>query len=155
MNQIVRSWNRSHSKLKYNGPDAVVVDDEIIVLTDSGEEMAVRKKTQTAPVLDNSSKEKEARKLSELSKEGFETVIKWIHGGSLLRVHAICTSTHKNLKRLKVSRNKNKKIATFVKSRSDQVDVGTLVRWMDSIKRTDKLAVCQLVAIDATCCARG
>ena len=155
MNQIVRSWNRSHNKLKYNGPDAIIVDDEEIILIDSEEEMAARKKPQTEPVLDNSSKEKEAKKFVELSKEGFETVIKWIHVGTLHRVHAIRTSTHRNLKRLHVSRNKKKSISSFVKSRSDQVDVGTLVRWMDAIEVTNKLAVSQLVAIDATCCARG
>ena len=80
-------------------------------------------------------------------------VIRMIKQGPMERVLSIKTMTHKTLKRLKVKRDATK-ARTKLPRGSDQVNVGTLFTWLNSIGKEDEGAVKQLVVIDATCCRR-
>lgn len=157
MNHIVRAWNRSVSRPKYNGPDAVSVDDRKISLAEI--EMAERKKPQTDPVLDNSAvnanpKLERTKVVTHLNKMHYNNVIRFIKRAPLDRVLVLREVTYNTLKRLQVKRDESKAVAK-VPDGSDHGDVGTLKTWMDSLTKNDKKAIKQVVAIDATCVARS
>jgi len=116
--------------------------------------MAVRKNPQVTPVLDNSSTEKEAQQVVALDKQKFANVIRWINTGPVDRARSIREGSFRALKRLGVSRNMNK-AQSDVPDGSDQVSVGTILAWMKRIESGHRKAIRQLVAIDATCVARG
>jgi len=83
----------------------------------------------------------------------FNNVIRLIKLGSIDQVKSLKTATWNAMKRLGISRNK--KVAKVkVPKGSDQVDIGSLIAWMDKIEPGDKKAVGQVVIIDATACRR-
>lgn len=157
MNQLVRSWDRYQSRPKYNGPDAVEIEGQKIQI-ERPEEMAQRKSPVTKPVLDNSALNEDknlnrVKKQKELNKDHFQNVIRFIKRSSLERVNTLKTATEVTLKRLGRKRNL-KKAVSGVPEGSDHADIGTLVTWLNRVDKSDKKAVDQVLAIDATCFMR-
>lgn len=90
----------------------------------------------------------------ELSRGHFNNVIRLIARLPLTEVGMIRTLTYNSLKRIGVKRDLTKAILGVPRG-SSQTDVNSIRQWMDKIRATDKRAVKQLIAIDATVCARG
>lgn len=150
MNSLVRSWNRHVERSKYDGPDGLTIDGEEIII---GDDMA--RNVPSSPMLD----------------QHFDNVITHIKVSNLDRVLQIREQTHTALKRLGVERNLTKDVNKNPNG-SRQFDTGSLFTWLRGIrvvprktrKATEeqkqvraRAVVCirQLVAIDATACARG
>ena len=89
----------------------------------------------------------------ELNPQQFNHVIRQIKNAAIDRAKLIRTATHSTLKRLKVKRDVSKAVKGIPKG-SDQGNVGTILTWLERIGPTDKKAIRQLVAIDATAVAR-
>ena len=88
-----------------------------------------------------------------LPKNQLNNILRVLLNGQIDRVQQIRHVTFGLLKKLKVTRDLTKAIRKPPKG-SDQVDVGSIITWLNKIVVTDKLAVKQLVVIDATACKR-
>ena len=130
MNQIVRAWRRYQDRPKYGGPDAVALDGEKTTITEEDHAMS-----------------------GKLPPDQLRNVIRLIKTVSLDRVKSLRTATYKTLKRLNAKRDLSK-ARTGTPSGSDQVNIGSLVTWLDNVKRGDTPATRQVKVIDATCCRR-
>lgn len=150
MNSLARSWNRHVGRSKYDGPDGLTIDDEEITIGDS-----MARNVPSSPMLD----------------QHFANVITHIKVSNLDRVLQIREQTHAALERLDVKRNLTKVVEKNPNG-SRQFDTGSLFTWLRGIRVAPKkvrrateeqkqvrarAVVCirQLVAIDATACARG
>lgn len=114
--------------------------------------MAERKKPHVDPVMDNSFGNESDKSISALSKPHFNNLIRYVKRSGLEQALNIRTATHATLKRVGARRDKSK-AAQGIPKGSDQVDVGSLITWLNSVT-TDKKSIRQVVALDATCCAR-
>ena len=133
MNKFVRQWQRHYEKVRYDGPDAVVLEDAKVILTEEGgSDMGVEVK---------------------LPKQQFRNVIRQIKTADLNRVKVLRTATYNALKRLGVNRDPTKAVKGIPKG-SDQGDVQSIVVWLAKVSPKDKQAVRQVVAIDATASQR-
>lgn len=88
-----------------------------------------------------------------LPKRDLNTVIRMILNGPRDRAEYIRNVTFRNLKRLGVERNLSK-AHTKLPDGSDQIDIGSIVTWMDKIQPEHKRSVWQLIEIDATAVSR-
>lgn len=89
----------------------------------------------------------------EMLPGGFNSVIRMIHRSGTEQVLVVRAATLAALQRLKIKRDLSKAI-TKMPEGSDQIDLGSIVVWVDKIQRKDTAAIAQLVALDATCCSR-
>lgn len=160
MNKAVKSWNNSVQKINSvsESPDKIEIEGQKIQVEEI-DEMSERKSPHTEAILDNSAVKadpntEKSKEVIQLSKSHFNNVVRFIQRSSIDRVHAVRTSTHRNMKRLKLKRNLSKAVKGIPKG-SDQADGGTLKTWMEKITDKDKKAIKQLIVLDATCCARG
>lgn len=115
--------------------------------------MAERKKPQTDFVEDSSAADDTVLAEKELQKGHFNNVLRFVKSAPLESVRPVRTETYNALKRLQVSRDFSKAKSGIPKG-SDQVDVGTLVKWLRSIEKPNEKAIEQLVILDAVCCGR-
>ena len=90
----------------------------------------------------------------ELSPGGFASVVRMVHRGDADKVQWIRTATYTAMQKLGIARDATKAIRKTPKG-SDQFDTGSLLTWMNGLKITDKKAIAQLVALDATAVARS
>lgn len=89
-----------------------------------------------------------------LPQNDFNTVIRMIRRGDVNIVSQLRTVTFNKLKELKVDRDKSKAV-TSTPAGSDQVDVMSIVNWINGIQADQKRAIWQLIAIDATAVDRS
>ena len=89
----------------------------------------------------------------ELPKNQFNNVIRMIKTRGIDRAQTLRQCTFDVMRELGVKQNLTKKVKG-VPNGSDHADIQTLVTWMRNVKKTDTKAIAQIVAIDATCCAR-
>lgn len=89
----------------------------------------------------------------ELPRDHFNNVIRYLKNCSLDRVNNLRSATFAAMKRLGVQRDLDSAVKG-VPNGSDQGDIRSIIVWMDKITKTDKKAIKQLVAIDATCVMR-
>jgi len=144
-----------HGKKVAMAPDAidtVIVDGIKIEIGDMN--MAQRKSPQVTPVLDNSAPVEPEKVEFALPKRDFDKLIRYVKRTNSDGVAAIRTLTHQALRRLGAKRDVTKTINGIPKG-SDQVDVGSIKRWLSKIEASDPTAIKQLVALDATVCHRG
>jgi len=87
--------------------------------------------------------------VAKMPTSHFNTVIRMLKRAESDRVKQVRMASFRNLKRLGVKRDVSKAVVKLPKG-SDQVDVGSVVTWMDKIKPENKSAIRQLVAMDAT-----
>lgn len=87
--------------------------------------------------------------VAKMPTSHFDTVIRMLKRAESDRVKQVRMASFRNLKRLGVKRDVSKAVVKLPKG-SDQVDVGSVVTWMDKIKPENKSAIRQLVAMDAT-----
>ena len=91
--------------------------------------------------------------MAALPKNQLNNIFRLLLNGQIDRVQQLRHVTFGLLKKLDIKRDLSKAITKPPKG-SDQVDVGSIITWLNKITVTDKLAVKQLVAIDATACKR-
>jgi hypothetical protein len=89
----------------------------------------------------------------ELLPGGLNTIIRLIHRAGTEQVLVLQAATLNTLQRLKVKRDISKAVAKTPEG-SDQIDLGSVIVWLNKIERKDAAAIAQLVVIDATCVAR-
>ena len=87
--------------------------------------------------------------VAKMPTSHFDTVIRMLKRAESDRVKQVRMASFRNLKRLGVKRDVSKAVVKLPTG-SDQVDVGSVVTWMDKIKPENKSAIRQLVAMDAT-----
>lgn len=143
MNHYVKNWTVSRED---SIPDSIQIDGENRV-------MAQRKKPQTEFVKDSSSADGTNKRLTHLSKNHFNNVVRFVKTAELEAVKQLRSETYNNLKRLNLKRDLSACPVGIPKG-SDQVDVGTLIRFLRGIEETHEKAVQQLIALDAACCKR-
>lgn len=114
-----------------------------------------RQVLQTEPVLDNSAGDEPLKIEKALPKESFQNVLKFILTSALEQVGPLRHETFQALRRLGAARDESKATFKFNKNASSQVDVGSIIGWIRGVDGTDADAVEQLIALDATCVARG
>lgn len=88
-----------------------------------------------------------------LPKRDFNSVIRAILTGPQSRAASFRGASFRNLKRLGIARNLSK-AHVKVPEGSDQIDVGSIVTWMDNIQPEHKRSIWQLIEIDATAVSR-
>lgn len=132
MNGIVQSWQRSLSRPRKQGTDAITFEDTKILIGD---------RTMPDGVI------------KTLPKKHFDQVIRYIKQSSLDKVKILRSETHAALKRVGKKRSLIKAVKG-VPDGSDQSDIRSLFVWMAGVAKTDKGAVTQIVAIDATAYSR-
>ena len=88
------------------------------------------------------------------SDKAFNTIIRSIKRGSIGNAAEFKTATFYVMKRLGVKRNTAKVIKGKIPDGSDQIDIGSFVSWANKVLLTDRKAVRQIIAIDATACIR-
>lgn len=148
MNSLVRSWRRSIQRPKYDGPDAVTVDGEKVVVD-------MPKQKRSTP----------------LNRTHFDNTITMIKSSPLDRVLQMKTVTYNALKRLGEKRDTSMVVDKNPKG-STQFDTGSFIAWVNGVlpvpKKPGKGAaddvrqayrdamqcIDQLLAIDATLCDR-
>lgn len=118
--------------------------------------MAQRQKPVTEPVLDNSAAgvpeypgDSENKIIRELPRDQFLSIILNIKSRPLDQVTPLLHHTFNALKRLGVPRDLDEAFPG-VPAGSTHMDFGTFMAWVDKITVGDKVAVKQLIAIDAT-----
>lgn len=142
MNKLVENWKVCKDDLQ---PDGITIDGDHI--------MAERKNPQTEYVEDSSAADDTDLRQTHLPKKHFNTYVRFVKSAPIDSVKQVRTETYNNLKRLGVKRDLTKAPGGVPKG-SDQVDVGTLVRFLRSIDSSHTKAVEQLIALDAACCKR-
>jgi len=126
MNKLVDSWNKHQSRPEYVGLDSIKIDDTKITLPTENKDiskelikMAVRKKIQTAPVLDNSAinrklggnpKLNKSKLVTYLPKNHFDNTIYHVKTGEIEKVLGLRNATYRTLRRLKIKRNLDKAV---------------------------------------------
>ena len=89
-----------------------------------------------------------------LPKNQFNNVIRLLRRADISTVNTIRNVTYSKMKELGLKRDESKAAQKTPKG-SDQVDVQSLVVWINSIKPDEKRAHWQLIEIDATAVARS
>lgn len=84
-----------------------------------------------------------------LPQNQFNNIIRLIRRGDINLVMSLRNVTFTKLKSLKVARDPAK-VVIKTPAGSDQVDVQSIVVWVNNVHPSDKDSVAQLVAIDAT-----
>jgi hypothetical protein len=84
-----------------------------------------------------------------LDKDIFNNIIRAVKKGQLDRAKQIRTLTFLKLKELGLNRNASKAVDK-TPAGSDQIDVGSVVAWVQKIQADDAKAVGQLITLDAT-----
>ena len=120
--------------------------------------MATRKQPVTKPSLtrDEKKAQKEINKdrtEKALSDQDFDHYVRFLKKSSLDKIEAAGHALEKAIKDLKVKRSK--KTPPGIPEGSDQVDCGTLIRWIESIQSEHTKAVDQLIVLDAVVCQRS
>ena len=88
-----------------------------------------------------------------LPKQHFDHLIRIIKTASFEVVKQIRTAAFITLKRLNVKRQKSKARHKIPKG-SDQIDIQSIIVWMNKVQACDTKAVEQIVILDATACIR-
>ncbi len=132
MNRIVDLWDKHQERPKYNGPDSIKIDDETEIQFEGDVKMS----------LDTS-----------LDKTQFRNLVRAIKNMGLDRVKNIRTVSFESLKRLKVKRDLTKAVKGIPKG-SDQYSEAAVFNWLRKVGPTNKRAVSQVIAIDATAVSR-
>jgi hypothetical protein len=142
MNRFVRDWNRQQSRPKYNGPDAVVIDGEKVILGTTAKESEVKKMGHPdRKVAINVGAVKELA----------------VHGAQD-RVEALYRETARTVERLGITVGpKTKGFRRLKRFQGGRPSVHDVTRWLDDIENTEKYAddVVMLKALHATCRARA
>lgn len=89
-----------------------------------------------------------------LDQGDFNTIIRLLRRGDIHVVSQLRTVAFNKLKELKVNRETSHAVRTTPKG-SDQVDVQSIIHWINKIVPGDSKAIEQLVAIDATAVDRS
>lgn len=89
-----------------------------------------------------------------LPKNQFNNVIRLLRRADIETVNTIRNVTYRKMKELGLKRDVSK-AAQSTPNGSDQVDVQSLVVWINAIKPDEKRAQWQLIEIDATAVARS
>lgn len=92
--------------------------------------------------------------MPKLEKNQYFTVLRLARNSSISVVQSLRTATFRNLRRLGLKRDASKAVKKTPRG-SDQVDVGSVVTWMEKITEQDHEAIEQLKTIDATLVARS
>ncbi len=129
MGRFVNRW-RVQKEPVYDGPDALVVDG-----------IKLQFEEKNMPVL------------VELTKVQYNKTIRMVRTAGIERLKFVRTATYVALRRLGVKRDLSKAVKKTPHG-SDQHNTGNLVTWLARVSPTDKKAVRQVVAIDATAVAR-
>lgn len=90
---------------------------------------------------------------AEMLPGGFNSIIRQVHRSSVEKVLVLRAATLAALQKLKLKRDLSKAV-TAIPEGSDQVDLGSVISWINKVQRTDTAAVAQLIALDATCTVR-
>ena len=88
-------------------------------------------------------------KVPELSTAMYNNTIRMLKSASIPRANLVMAAAAATMVRLGVKENP-RSAASGVPTGSDQVNIRTLLDWMDAIIATDQAAVRQLVAVHAT-----
>ena len=129
LGRFVNKW-RVQKKPVYDGPDALVIDG-----------IKLQFEEKNMPVL------------VELNKAQYNKTIRMVKQAGIDRLKFVRTATYVALKRLGVKRDLTK-AAKKTPYGSEQYNTGNLVAWLARVSSSDKKAVKQIVAIDATAVAR-
>lgn len=89
----------------------------------------------------------------EMLPGGFDSVIRLVQRSSVEKVLVLRAATLSALQKLKLKRDLSKAVAK-TPAGSDQVDLGSVISWINKVQRKDTAAVAQLIALDATCTVR-
>jgi len=134
MNKIVAAWRNHHDRERYSGPDSVKLDDDGKVLLEN-----------------KMPQDKEPNKA--LLPEQLNNIIRAIKKGDDERAQFILTKSVATLERLGRERDESRARKKMPEG-SDQIKLGSLLAWMDSIEPKHKKAIRQVIMIDATAFAR-
>ena len=93
------------------------------------------------------------RPAEPLSTAQFNSFIRAIKQTKLENVKALRAISHTALKRLRVRRDMTKAVKGLPEG-SNQVNVGSLITFLETVPKKNKEAVQQVIAIDATATAR-
>lgn len=131
MNRMVRTWQAHEVRSGYSGPDAVVIDGIKYQFSEE-DKMPIQLK---------------------MPDNHFRNVIRAIRTANLDRIKPLEGVVKEAMKRL--SQKRSMKMAwKKTPEGSDQLDIGSLIAWVNKIQPANKPAIAQLVSIDATLARR-
>ena len=116
--------------------------------------MAARKKPETRAQGGVASEHDHRSHTQALEADQFATLVRYARTAAGQNLQQLKEAAEINMKRLRMRRDRSKAV-TATPAGSDQVDVRTWCDWMNKIKRRDRAAEVQLLALDATLATRG
>lgn len=118
--------------------------------------MAPRKNVPTTPTNPNdpASEADKIKQSHKLPSDQFNRIVWAINALDASKAIQIGHGVKAALEALGVKRNLSKAVSGIPEGTSQQVNIQNVIRWTEKIRKGDRGAVRQLVALDATCAAR-